>query len=310
MRSTIMDTYVSDSSAHVRTLNRVLIVANLSKPNAGDLCDEMETELRGRGVEVVVFTFTEQATSLPVERFDLAISLGGDGTVLFCARLLAHAGVPILPVNLGHLGFITELTPEEWRGGIDSYLTGSFHVSSRMLLDISVERRGGVVGNFTALNDAVVSSGGMSKAVRIVHLSICAHTAANGCEDDVAEYRADGLIIATPTGSTGYSAAAGGPILHPELDAIIMNPICPFTLNNRPLILPGTEELKVLVQEYEREDVVLTVDGQTIFPIQSDDTVIVRRSNARADIVRSGIRSFYEVLRRKLDWAGGETGRA
>lgn len=244
---------------------------------------------------------------MPVERFDLAISLGGDGTVLFCARLLAHARVPILPVNLGRLGFITEISPDEWREAIEAYCAGRLQVSSRMLLSVSVVRGGKTVGEFTALNDAVVSTGGTSKAVRIVNLSVSAADDSAHEYRHVADYRSDGLILATPTGSTGYFAAAGGPIVHPELDSILLNPICPFTLSNRPLILPGNEQLRVLVQEHERDDLILTMDGQTLFPIHPDDEITVRRSHARVEIVRAGTRSFYEVLRRKLNWAGGES---
>ena len=294
------------SGGQVYPLKRVLLVANLSKSNAQELVDAMCEEFSSRGAEVVVFTFSGQASSLPVERFDLAISLGGDGTVLFCARLLAHARVPILPVNLGRLGFITEISPEDWREAIDAYCAGRYTISSRMLLSVSVVRSGKLVGEFTAVNDAVVSTGGTSKAVRLVHLSV---SAADDSEQEyrhVANYRADGLIIATPTGSTGYFAAAGGPIVHPELDSLLMNPICPFTLSNRPLILPGNEQLKVLVQEHEREDLILTMDGQTLFPIRADDEITVRRSHVRAELVRARTRTFYEVLRRKLNWAGGE----
>ena len=298
------------SRGQVHALTRVLLVANLSKPNAQELVDAMCEELSSRGVEVVVFTFSGQATSLPVERFDLAISLGGDGTVLFCARLLAHARVPILPVNLGRLGFITEISPEEWRDAIDAYCAGRYQLSSRMLLSVSVVRAGKLVGEFTALNDAVVSTGGTSKAVRIVHLTVSAADDSVHEYRHVANYRADGLIIATPTGSTGYFAAAGGPIVHPELDSILLNPICPFTLSNRPLILPGNEQLKVHVQEHEREDLILTMDGQTLFPIRADDEITVRRSHVRAELVRAGTRTFYEVLRRKLNWAGGEADSA
>ncbi len=295
-----MATDVVGAPISMHSLRRVLLVANLDKKVAGPLCEQIRSFLEDSGVTVVVFAFQGQASNLPVEEFDLAICLGGDGTVLFCARLLAPAGVPILPINLGRLGFITEVSPEQWKAALQSWCHGELSISNRMLLSVTVERSGRKTGEFTALNDMVISSGGTSKAVRIIHLTVQNST------DIVARYRADGLIISTPTGSTGYSVAAGGPILHPELDAMLMNPICPFTLNNRPLVFPGNEELRVLVNEYEREDLVLTVDGQILFHIRPDDLVTVRRSDFSAAIVRSGERSFYEVLRRKLGWAGGE----
>ncbi|MFP4643084.1 MAG: NAD(+)/NADH kinase [Spirochaetales bacterium] len=305
-----MHTARPTSRDQIHALTRVLLVANLSKPNAEGLVQEICHEFSSRGVDVTVFTFSGQASSLPVEQFDLAISLGGDGTVLFCARLLAHARVPILPINLGRVGFITEISPDRWREAINAYCAGRYTTSSRMLLSVRVVRGDKLVGEFTALNDAVISTGGTSKAVRLVHLAVSAADDSVHEYRHVAEYRADGLIVATPTGSTGYFAAAGGPIVHPELDAILMNPICPFTLSNRPLILPGNEQLKVLVQEHEREDLVLTMDGQTLFPIRADDEITVRRSHVRAELVRAGTRTFYEVLRRKLNWAGGEADSA
>ena len=296
----IMATGTVGAPANTHSLRRVLLVANLDKKVAGPLCDEIRSFLEESGVSVTVFAFQGQASKLPVEEFDLAICLGGDGTVLFCARLLAPAGVPILPINLGRFGFITEVSPDQWKTALRSWCDGALSTSNRMLLSVTVERSEQRIGEFTALNDMVISSGGTSKSVRIIHLTVRNST------DIVARYRADGLIISTPTGSTGYSVAAGGPILHPELDAMLMNPICPFTLNNRPLIFPGSEELRILVNEYEREDLILTVDGQTLFHIRPDDLITVRRCDWSAAIVRSGERSFYEVLRRKLGWAGGE----
>lgn len=295
-----MASNVVGTPTRTHPLRRVLLVANLDKPVAGPLCEEIRSFLEKSGITVVVFAFQGQASKLPVEEFDLAICLGGDGTVLFCARLLAPAGVPILPINLGRFGFITEISPGQWKTALRSWCNGELEISNRMLLSVSVERKGRRIGEFTGLNDVVISSGGTSKAVRIIHLTVRNST------DIVARYRADGLIISTPTGSTGYSVAAGGPILHPELDAMLMSPICPFTLNNRPLVFPGSEELRILVNEYEREDLILTVDGQVLFHIRPDDFITVRRCDWSAAIVRSGERSFYEVLRRKLGWAGGE----
>ena len=310
VRVCIMHNAPATSPEQLHALTRVLLVANLSKPNSEGLVRDIQEEFFSRGVAVTVFTFSGQATSLPVEQFDLAISLGGDGTVLFCARLLAHARVPILPVNLGRVGFITEISPEKWREAIDAYCSGRYTTSSRMLLSVRVVRGGKPVGEFTALNDAVISTGGTSKAVRLVQLEVSAADDSLHEYRHVANYRADGLIVATPTGSTGYFAAAGGPIVHPELDSILMNPICPFTLSNRPLILPGSEQLKVLVHEHQREDLILTMDGQTLFPIRADDEITVRRSHVRAELVRAGTRTFYEVLRRKLNWAGGDADSA
>jgi NAD+ kinase len=146
------------------------------------------------------------------------------------------------------------------------------------------------------LNDAVISASGISKIVKLsVRLS----------DTPLGRYRADGIIVATPTGSTAYSAAAGGPILHPEMDAMILNPICPFTLSHRPIVVPHDEEIVVEVEEEQRTGLMMTVDGQSEFPLKPDDRIVIRASEEKARIVRSNKRTFYEVLRTKLNWSGG-----
>lgn len=275
----------------------VLIIANTSKPGAAETGHAIrsfcvENELRAR-----VFLYDGEARSLPAdERFDLAITLGGDGTVLFASRVLAEYNVPILPVNLGDFGFISEVGVNEWEHALRMYLADRLGTGSRLVLDVTVKRNGSPIHRFRGLNDAVVSSDGIARMVRLtVRLS----------DQYLGVYRADGIIVATPTGSTAYSAAAGGPILHPEMDAMILNPICPFTLSHRPIVLPPDEEVEIRVDSEQRTDVGLTVDGQTLVPLQTGDLVVVCRSPQRALIVRSDRRTFYEVLRSKLNWAGG-----
>lgn len=279
------------------TVQSILIIANVGKPGARATSDEIERVCGEEGIAAHTFHYEGVAHDLPgTNDYDLAITLGGDGTVLFASRVLAGHGVPILPVNLGEFGFISEVGRHEWRQALRSYLDGEIGVGSRLVVDVTLHRKGREVCSFRGLNDAVVTSGGIS---RMVQLSVDLSNQTLGI------YRADGVIVATPTGSTAYSAAAGGPILHPEMDALILNPICPFTLSHRPIVLPPDEEVRITVVPHQRTEVALTVDGQSLTRLEEGDAVTVRAAAERARIVRSDRRTFYEVLRSKLNWSGG-----
>ncbi|WP_455382765.1 NAD(+)/NADH kinase [Salinispira pacifica] len=280
-------------------IRRVLVIANLQKDGVSAVTDEVRTYLEEQGIEVVVFGYRGRPAQPTVEEFDLAVSLGGDGTVLFSARILSYSAIPILAVNLGDFGFITEVTREEWVDAFERFRKGELGVGERLMIAVGVQRGGREVAKFTGLNDTVVSAGGISK---IVNLSVRLG------ESSVGRYRADGVMVATPTGSTAYSAAAGGPILHPEMEAMILNPICPFTLAHRPLVVPAEEVIYIDVEEEQRTNVILTVDGQSVFPLQPKDRICVCRAPIKAHIVRTDVRTFYEVLRSKLNWSG-EPGR-
>lgn len=280
-----------------RKIGSVLIIANTGKPDARELAEEIDEYLTSQGVKSVIFTYDGRpVTDPPVKRFDLAISLGGDGTVLFASRILSSHTVPILPVNLGDFGFITEVTRNEWRDAYLKYKEGKIEAGRRLIIEVGIYRRAEKIASFVGLNDAVISAGGISKIVNLtVYLG----------DQYLGSYRADGVIVATPTGSTAYSAAAGGPILHPEMEAMILNPICPHTLSHRPLVIPSDELVDIEIAERQRTQVVLTVDGQSLTPLEPFDHVIIRRMPEQAYIVRSHRRTFYEVLRTKLNWSGG-----
>jgi len=278
-----------------RELRRVLIVVNSRKDRVSTVVDAVESFVRARGGETVRMDFTTPAPPEALQGLDLAVSLGGDGTLLSCARLVAARGVPILAVNLGDIGFITEVGRDELIPACEDFLSGAATFSERLMLAVSVRRGAGEVSSFTGLNDAVVSTTGISRMIRLrVQLS----------DTPVGRYRADGVIVATPTGSTAYSMAAGGPIVYPEMEAFILTPICPFTLGNRPTVVPATEQLEIEVEPGQKTGVALTVDGQETVPLQAGDRVVIRRSPRKALIVRSRRRGFYEVLRTKLHWAG------
>jgi NAD+ kinase len=258
--------------------------------------EEIRLSLERDGVAVSVCAFEGKPEIPPTGDFDLAFSLGGDGTVLYAARCMAGRGVPVLPINLGTLGFIAAVQREEWRSVYDGWARGAIGVSERVMLEVSVERSGKELLRQTCLNDAVVSASGIAKIIRLEV----------GTEKvRIGRYRADGLIVATPTGSTAYSVAAGGPILDPEMDAMILNPICPFTLSNRPIVIPSHETIIIQVEAEQRSGVLLTVDGQIVVPLEPADRISVRRAGRKALLVASDRNLFYRVLRTKLNWSGG-----
>jgi NAD+ kinase len=278
-----------------RDIRKVLIVVNSLKEDAGSVLGAVTDFARRRGCQTVTVDFAQVVPTESLDGVDLAVSLGGDGTLLSCARMLADRQVPILAVNMGDFGFITEVSRSELVETWEKYLSGVLGVSERLMLSVSVQREGKETATFIGMNEAVVSVTGKSRMIRLkLFLS----------DLYLGRYRADGLIVATPTGSTAYSMAAGGPILHPEMEAFVLTPICPFTLSNRPTVIPSTEILRVEVEEAQKAEIVLTVDGHDTAPLTPRDAVLVRRAPCKALIIRSDKRSFYEVLRRKLHWTG------
>jgi NAD+ kinase len=230
------------------------------------------------------------------------VALGGDGTLLRAARAVGNRMTPVVGVNVGSLGFLTEVTIEEMDQALDAILKGKYTWEDRMNLDAAVVRARQEVGNFSALNDLVINKGALARVIEM-RMTVDGHY--------VADYTADGLIVSTPTGSTAYSLSAGGPIVNPRMDAIIATPICPHTLAVRPMILSAEQELVVELWAGHgvngEPEVKLTVDGQVGFDLVSGDTLRFRRSQQRTRLILSGERSFYEVLRKKLKW--GDTRR-
>ena len=222
---------------------------------------------------------------------DLLVVLGGDGTLLSMARAIGDLGVPILGVNLGGLGFLTATTLDEMRPALEAVVAGRMATEERMLLDARLVRSGHTIGEYSALNDVVITKSAMS---RIVDLSVSVggrHATA---------YRADGLIISTPTGSTAYNLSTGGPILFPTMDAVVLTPIAPHTLSNRPIVIPGAERIEVTL--LDDQDVMLTMDGQVGVPLRARDRVEVEKATARIRLLRFPQKDFFSVLRTKLKW--------
>jgi len=224
---------------------------------------------------------------------ELMVVLGGDGTLLSVARLVGEKEVPLLAVNLGALGFLTEVTLDEIYPALEKVLEGDYILDERSMLEAHVHRQGERIARYQVLNDVVIHKGTLA---RIIDLETFI--------DDyyLTTYRADGLIISTPTGSTAYSLAAGGPIIHPSLPAVILNPICPFTLGQRPLVIPDTLGRVTVTLLTENEDVFLTLDGQVGFALRVRDTVEIRKAPYTIKLVKSPYRNYFEVLRTKLKW--------
>jgi NAD+ kinase len=224
---------------------------------------------------------------------DLMVTLGGDGTLLRGARMVAADGVPVLGINLGHLGFLTSAPREEIETALERWSAGEFEIDARMALAVHAEDGDGRAGKLhLALNDAVLHKGG---AARVIRLSMRAQ------RDVVGSYSADGIILSTPTGSTAYSLSAGGPIVSPSVDCIIATPICPHTLGVRPLILPADETITVEVLS-PTEELILTIDGQEHERLVPGQKVVARRAEQPVRLVRFPGQTFFQTLRRKLKW--------
>jgi len=281
------------------SVKKAVVFVNRHKKESDKVAEQIRLALTKKNIEVTIFPCMWESYKPTGEKWDIAFCLGGDGTVLYTARCLASAGTPILPVNLGTLGFIASVHKNEWLEVFERWERGEAGFSPRCMLEVSVERKGENVIKNICLNDAVISATGIAKLIKLnVHSCII--------PDECTElgfYRCDGLIIATPTGSTGYSLAAGGPILDPEMEAIILNPVCPFTLSNRPLVLPSKLALVVTVAEEQRSGVLLTIDGQDTFTLECKDRVIIQQSPCHAKLISADRHAYYSALCTKLSWS-------
>src|SRR3989344_72930 len=224
-------------------------------------------------------------------RADLAVVLGGDGTMLWVARALMDDNIPLIGVNRGRFGFLTDLTADSMLEGMGKILAGAFNIEQRMLLSASILHNGKVVGQGIALNDVVISKGSFA---RLIELEV------NIDGQFVYRQRSDGLILSTPTGATAYSLSAGGPILHPTLDAIALVPICPHTLSNRPIAINSASKVEVTL--IQAEDASINFDGQQQLSFQQGDKVLVQRADKTVSLLHPLGHSHYDMLRKKLNW--------
>ncbi len=224
---------------------------------------------------------------------DLAVVVGGDGTLLAAARLLGDRQVPILAINHGGLGFLTEVTMEEMYPALERVLSGQFATEERMMVDVAVMRAKKQVAAYRALNDVVINRGTLS---RIVELE------ARVDGDEVSLFRSDGLIVATPTGSTAYNLSAGGPIIFPTMSAMVLTPICSHTLTNRPIVLSADVRIDITLQSSQEEEVHVTVDGQVGLKLQPGDILTIVKSKVAVKLIAPVDKNYFDVLRGKLKW--------
>jgi NAD+ kinase len=274
-----------------------LVIANLLKRGIESAIEAIETGIGARGVDVEVFGFKGRPEGeVDPSRFDAIISIGGDGTVLFASRFVIPHPIPIFPVNLGRLGFLAELTTDTLFTCFDSYVQGEISASNRFMLEISLLREGRTVATYHGLNDGVITGAGIANIVNL-------EFSVDG--DSFGAFQADGLIVSTPTGSTAYSLAAGGPVLYPDLRAIVINPICAFNLTNRPMVVGEDAIVDVSLDFEQRSSIALTVDGQEYEELREGDVVRFKRSPHVARLVYSDGYAFHTVLRNKMNWAGG-----
>lgn len=274
----------------------VLIIANGIKKESIPLSREIEAYLDSVNIKhsTLMTMSTSDDVIIPYST-DLVISLGGDGTVLYVARKVHDLGLPILPVNLGTFGYITEVGKDEWKEAFERYVEKGDNLSRRLMLKVSVTRNKKKIFSSYALNEATISSSGISKVVK---LELDLDNTYAGL------FKADGIIVATPTGSTGYSLAAGGPILMSDISAFIITPICPFTLSNRPLVTGSETYCTIKVSERQRTEVILSVDGQSSIALMEGDEVNIEKSRSKALLILSHKRNYIEVIRDKLNWSG------
>lgn len=282
-------------------LNKIGVLVGPQKPDAIAVvvnlvgwCQERKIALKA--AEEVARQVNCDSLSIEGDRLtediDLLVVLGGDGTMLGASRLIGSRRIPVLGINFGYLGYLTEFTLNEMFGALEDLREGNFRLDGRMMLDVSVRRNDQIIAEHRALNDAVINQ---STLARMIELECFV----NG--DFVNSFRADGMIVSTPTGSTAYSLSAGGPIVFPLMNAIIITPICPHTLSNRPVIVPGDVTVEMIFKQ-AKDGVLLTIDGQRGVSLEANDRVILRRSETTFQIVRPTRRNYFEVLRTKLKW--------
>ena len=289
------------------SIERVGLVAKHRLDAAAGVLAELAGWLEARAIEPVFETDTAALAGLPAGRAtwsrddlpqncNLIVVLGGDGTLIGMADRIAAADVevPILGVNFGSLGFLTEIPLAELYESLEEVLADEAEIDSRMMLRARSIRHGSVHTERLVLNDVVITRGALS---RIIELSV-----ADG-DEPIMCVRADGLIVATPTGSTAYNLAAGGPIVHPELDAMLLTPIAPHMLTNRPVIVPADATLRVRpLMDASNAEVFATFDGQSGHPVERDDVIEISRAERTLQLVRSSKRTYFDVLRQKLKW--------
>ena len=288
------------------SIKRIGIVLKPHQPDALKTICELTLWLAARGISLIGGPELEREriehqTGCPVEgvepeqlaaNSDLILVLGGDGTMIATARVMGDTEVPVLGVNYGGLGYLAEFRIEELYEALEAILSGNYRLDQRVMLAVELSRGDESITRNRVLNDVVINKSALARIIEIeAYLN----------QQFVNAFRADGLIVSTPTGSTAYNLSAGGPVIFPSMNAVVITPICPFTLSNRPIVVPDDAVIELRLKT-EEEDVSLTLDGQVGFPLLYEDRVIIRKSRTTFNLVQPTNRNYFDVLRDKLRW--------
>ncbi|MCR5723730.1 MAG: NAD(+)/NADH kinase [Treponema sp.] len=276
-------------------MKKCLIIVNTYKDESKNMGAEIKQYLESLGIFADIFLYNGFSEQYPFPGYDFVITLGGDGTVLFASRGCAPLHIPVFPVNFGQFGFIASVQKPDWKTELDRFLSGKAVISERTMVQAELVRGSTKRFSATGLNDIVISA---KTAARTISFEVS--------YDDVSlgQFKADGIIIATATGSTAYSASAGGPIIDPNLDALVLTLINAFSLSSRPIVLSAKGELCVTILPSRTADVIITVDGQIPVDLHVDDMIKIRRTPDNALLVGCTQKKFYNALRSKLNWSG------
>lgn len=277
-------------------MKNCLIIVNTYKEESQKLSKEIAEFLSEKNIKSSFFEFNGFSEIYPFSGYDFVITLGGDGTVLYACRGCSSLEIPVFPVNLGQFGFIAGIQKDEWKDALVEYINGRMSVQERSLLSYKVFRDGKEIYSGCGLNDILISS---KTAAHTITLDL----ECNGVS--LGQCKADGIIAATSTGSTAYSASAGGPIVDPDLEAMVLTPINPFSLSMRPLVMSSTSELKVTVIPSREKQVNLIVDGQKPNELIDNDIVIITKYKKKALLIGASKEKYFNSLRFKLNWSGG-----
>jgi NAD+ kinase len=266
-------------------VHSVVIVTKPKQSEVARVAGELLRWFEGRSI-------TASLAPETASQADLAVVLGGDGTLLAAARLLGDRQIPIVAINHGGLGFLTEVTLDAMHPALERVLAGEFVIQRRMMMDLRLKKRSNHITQSRALNDVVINKGTLSRMIEV-------EARVDG--QYVSRFRADGLIVSTPTGSTAYNLSAGGPIIFPTMSAMVVTPICSHTLTNRPIVLPESVTIDILLRSAQ-DDVYITVDGQVGLKLEMDDQLTVQKSDVALQLVAPEDKNYFDVLRGKLKW--------
>ncbi|HTG94095.1 MAG TPA: NAD(+)/NADH kinase [Pyrinomonadaceae bacterium] len=288
------------------SIKRIGLVLKPHQPEALETICELTQWLTARGIELVGGPEIERdriqkATGCSVrevqsdklaQEVDLVLVLGGDGTMIATARMIRDSDVPVLGVNFGGLGYLAEFRIEELHSALEAILAENYRLDKRVMLSVELLRGHESITKNRVLNDVVINKSALARIIEIE---------AYFNQQFVNSFRADGLIVSTPTGSTAYNLSAGGPVIFPSMNAIVITPICPFTLSNRPIVVPDDADIELRLKT-DKEDVALTLDGQVGFALQVEDRVMIKKSNTTFKLIQPANRNYFDVLRDKLRW--------